>query len=201
MPPATSSSTKQSGWKQGGWPSGYTYAKPHKLSLGCWLYLQMKSMSEGLLRSYIIVKCYHCVIALTKILLLSQKHHSQHPSLEESFWMPFWHRGGHPYSSLMRIWSKIAFPSKSCWMGSSNASMTCLKSSELAADKQDMWTNDNQLGAKHWIRKTIRHKHCKCQHCSTWLFVQVLMPYFMYRRAEDASRSWYISQLRAVMLQ
>ena len=85
------------------------------LSLGSWPYLQIESMSEGLSCTWLISKCYHCMTALTTILLPSQKHHSQRLVFVESFWTPFWHLGDRPYWSLRRIWSETAFPSKSCW--------------------------------------------------------------------------------------
>ena len=76
--------------------------------------LQWKSTCEGLSCSWLISICYHCMIVLTRVLLLSRKHCFQHPLLEESLWMPFSHDGGHPCSSVMRIWSGTAFPSKPC---------------------------------------------------------------------------------------
>ena len=55
------------------------------------------------------------MIALTRIRLPSQKHHSQRLVFVELFWMPFWHLGDRPYWSLTCIWSETAFPSKPCW--------------------------------------------------------------------------------------
>ena len=80
-----------------------------------WPYPQIKSTSDGLSCSWLISKCYHCMTARTRILLPSQKHHSQRLVFAESFWMPFWRLGDRPYWSLRRIWSEIAFPSKPCW--------------------------------------------------------------------------------------